>query len=164
MVVETKEQADHSLPYLLAVAVLDGHVMPEQFAPVRIHREDVQRLLRKIRVQPSQVLSQRFPAEMPCRRTVRLNNGATFVAEKDDFHGFVSRPTSWQTAVEKFEQVSRLSASATLQRDIVDAVAHLDQIQTVDLTRLLATVQPHHSTVAYSRRNPVDGSVPQPRQ
>jgi len=30
--VSTKEQADHSLPYVLAVAILDGQVMPEQYA------------------------------------------------------------------------------------------------------------------------------------
>ena len=36
--IRTKEQADHSLPYLLAVALLDGQVMPEQFAPDRIAR------------------------------------------------------------------------------------------------------------------------------
>ena len=34
--IQTKEQADHSLPYLLAVALLDGQVLPEQFAPERI--------------------------------------------------------------------------------------------------------------------------------
>src|SRR6202521_5205928 len=31
--VRTKEQADHNLPYLLAVAILDGDVTPAQFAP-----------------------------------------------------------------------------------------------------------------------------------
>jgi hypothetical protein len=34
--VRSKEQADHSLPYLVAVALLDGHVLPPQFAPDRI--------------------------------------------------------------------------------------------------------------------------------
>ena len=33
-VVHTKEEADHSLPYLVAVALLDGQVMPEQFRPI----------------------------------------------------------------------------------------------------------------------------------
>src|SRR5271154_849428 len=46
-VVRTKEQADHSLPYLLAVALLDGDVMPAQFQPERIARADVQTLLKK---------------------------------------------------------------------------------------------------------------------
>src|ERR1700722_19830212 len=44
-IIETKEQADHSLPYLLAVALLDHDVMPAQFTPERINKPDVQGLL-----------------------------------------------------------------------------------------------------------------------
>src|ERR1700731_937132 len=50
----TKEQAVHSLPYLLAVALLDGDVIPAQFAPDRIMRADVQQLLKKVSVRPDQ--------------------------------------------------------------------------------------------------------------
>ncbi len=50
-IVRTKEEADHSLPYLVAVAILDGQVMPEQYRPVRIQSQDVQTLLRKVTVQ-----------------------------------------------------------------------------------------------------------------
>ena len=32
-VVRTKEEADHSLPYIVAVAILDDQVMPEQYLP-----------------------------------------------------------------------------------------------------------------------------------
>lgn len=46
--VETKEDADHSLPYLVAVALLDGEVQPEQFEVARIRRPDVQQLMRKV--------------------------------------------------------------------------------------------------------------------
>src|SRR5437764_8593790 len=46
--VETKEEADHSLPYLLAVALLDGQVLPEQYLPERIAAPDVQDLLRRV--------------------------------------------------------------------------------------------------------------------
>jgi 2-methylcitrate dehydratase len=35
-IVRTKEEADHSLPYMLAVALIDGAVQPEQYAPERI--------------------------------------------------------------------------------------------------------------------------------
>ena len=34
-IVSTKEQADHSLPYMFAVAILDGRVMPEQYEQER---------------------------------------------------------------------------------------------------------------------------------
>jgi 2-methylcitrate dehydratase len=49
-VVQTKEQADHSLPYLLAVALLDGDAMLAQFNADRIIKADVQRLLKKVSV------------------------------------------------------------------------------------------------------------------
>lgn len=39
--VSTKEQADHSLPYLLSVALLDNQVIPEQYRHERINRRDV---------------------------------------------------------------------------------------------------------------------------
>ena len=41
----SKEQADHDLRYLLAVALLDGNVMPAQFTDDRVTSPDVQSLL-----------------------------------------------------------------------------------------------------------------------
>lgn len=86
--VHTKEEADHSLPYLIAVAVLDGQVMPGQYRPERIQREDVQKLLRKVLVRRSEEYSRRFPEEMPCRITVQLSDGQSLGKEKRDYEGF----------------------------------------------------------------------------
>ena len=80
--VETKEQADHSLPYLLAVALIDGEVMPAQYDAERIVRDDVQRLLRRVEVRPDPELSRRFPAEHACRLQVRLRDGRLLEREK----------------------------------------------------------------------------------
>jgi 2-methylcitrate dehydratase len=41
--------------YLLAVALLDGDVMPAQVTPDRIMRSDVQALLKKVSVRPNRV-------------------------------------------------------------------------------------------------------------
>ena len=61
-IVSTKEEADHSLPYILAAAILDGTVMPEQYRPDRIAGEDIQNLLKRIFVRPRPDLSDRFPS------------------------------------------------------------------------------------------------------
>lgn len=135
--VSTKEQADHSLPYLLSVAILDDQVMPEQYRQERIGRKDVQDLLRKIRVRPSEAYSQRFPKEMPCRLTLTLNDGRIFVKEKSDYEGFLTRPMQWETVVKKFEQLSAPYASSPLRQQMVDAVAHLERIQISELMGLL---------------------------
>lgn len=140
--VRTKEEADHSLPYLIAVAMLDGQVMPEQYQPERILREDVQALLRKVAVRPSVIFSRGFPQRMPCQVRIVLRDGRTLVRAKDDYEGFHTRPMRWDTVIEKFERLGALHTDAALRHDIADAVAHLADIQVADLTRLLAKVLP----------------------
>ncbi|MBI2877473.1 MAG: MmgE/PrpD family protein [Candidatus Tectomicrobia bacterium] len=139
--VRTKEEADHSLPYMVAVALLDDQVMPEQYRPERIQRLDVQTLLRKIAVRPLEAYSQRFPEEMPCRLTVTLRDGPVLVQEKRGYEGFHTHPMRWETVVQKFERLSGPYADASLRREIVGAVAHLESIPVADLVRLLARVR-----------------------
>jgi 2-methylcitrate dehydratase len=138
--VQTKEQADHSLPYLIAVAVLDGQVMPEQYEPTRIARQDVQTLLRKVSVRALDEYSRRFPEEMPCRVTVILADGRTLVKEKKDYEGFHTLPMAWETVVGKFERLSSKQADSALRRQIVQSVDQLESIQVADLVCLLEEV------------------------
>ncbi len=140
-IVRTKEEADHSLPYLTAVALLDGQVMPDQYRPARIRSQDVQELLRKVTVKPEAAYSAKFPVEMPCRITVILRNGQTRVKEKRDYEGFRTRPMSWEAAVKKFEGLSS-SVDPSLCQKIIDAVSRLESIQISELTRLLGEVRP----------------------
>lgn len=140
-IVRTKEEADHSLPYLVAVAILDGQVMPEQYRPVRIQSQDVQALLRKVTVKPSSDYSRRFPDEMPCRITLTLRDGRRIAKEKHDYEGFRTRPMLWERAVEKFERLAAPYMERSLCREIVSAVSNLEAIQVSDLTKLLANAK-----------------------
>ncbi len=140
--VRTKEQADHSLPYLTAVAILDGRVMPEQYKPARIESRDVQSLLRKVIVRPSEDLSRRFPEEIPCRVVLELRDGRRVLKEKRDYEGFRTRPMSWKTAEKKFEGLASSSTERSLRQRIIDAVSHLESIQVSELAGLLGAVGP----------------------
>lgn len=141
--VRTKEEADHSLPYLLAVALLDGEVTPAQYAPERIQREDVQRLLRKITVRPLRGLSERFPELMPCRIEIALRNGRTVSLQRDDYEGFLTRPMSWDHVVEKFNRLASPFADRPTRDEIIEAVANLEHIPVAELLRRLAEVGQH---------------------
>ncbi|MGH2655535.1 MAG: MmgE/PrpD family protein [Actinomycetota bacterium] len=136
--VRTKEEADHSLPYLLAVAVLDGQVLPEQYAPERIAGGDAQSLLRRVTVRPDDRLSERFPDQHACRLAVRLRDGRTLEADKTDYEGFHTRPMRWETVVAKFDRLSEPYAEAGLRREIVETVRELESARVSDLTSLLA--------------------------
>ena len=139
-VVRTKEQADHSLPYMLAVALIDGEVQPEQYAPERIVAEDVQMLLRRVTVTPVPELSALFPQRMPAALEVELADGAIFRAEQDDYRGFHTNPFDWTTARAKFDRVTRAFTSAAQRDSIADVIATLDERPVSDLTVLLGRV------------------------
>jgi 2-methylcitrate dehydratase len=139
-VVTTKEQADHNLPYLLAVAMLDGDVMPAQFEPDRIARADVQQLLKKVSVRPDHEYTELYPAKMPAKITVRLQDGAVIEHEVQDFPGMPSDPLTWEDSVEKFDRLVAGRADESVSREIKDAVRSLESIQVKDLMQLLGRV------------------------
>jgi 2-methylcitrate dehydratase len=139
--VRNKEQADHSLPYLCAVALLDGQVWPQQFTPERVLRPDVQDLLERVWVRQREDFNERYPNEMPCRVTVILKDQTELTAEAVDFPGFWrTKPLDWDAAMEKYERLAEPMAGATLTREIAQAVHELDSIDISELTPLLGRV------------------------
>lgn len=145
--VQTKEEADHSLPYMVAVALLDGTVTPAQYRLERLLRDDVQKLLRKVEVKPLDTYSDQFPEQLPCKVTVLFTGGQILQKEKTDYEGFYTRPMSWNKVVEKFEQLTAPYVDPFLRREIVVAVNVLDIIEVSDLTALLGKIlSPRRST------------------
>ena len=137
-VVRTKEEADHSLPYIVAVAALDGEVTPAQYTAERIAREDVQRLLRRVEVVPDPAFSRRFPEEHACRLTVTLADGRVLVREMSGYEGFHTRPMSWEGAVRKFSAVAGVRRPREGLEAVVKAVANLEKISVRNLVAHLA--------------------------
>ena len=146
--VRTKEEADHSLPYLLAVALLDGQVLPEQYDPERIAAADVQELMGRVAVRTDPELSARFPEQHSARVRLRLRDGRTLEREQHDYEGFHTRPMGWDAVAAKFERLAAGHVGPALRGRIKAAVSDLDELPLDELTRLLATP----ATVAASRR------------
>jgi 2-methylcitrate dehydratase len=138
--VRTKEQADHSLPYLVAVALLDGEVTPHQFAPERISAADVQGLLKKVRTLRDDNYTHRYPEETPCRVVIELGGGHELVQEQTDWAGFFKRPLDWAAVRSKFDGLTERFTDARLRDELADCVARLDQVRVAELTELLGRV------------------------
>lgn len=139
--VRTKEEADHSLPYILAVALLDGTVGPAQYQTDRILKSDVQELMQRVQIAPDAAFSRQFPQEMPCRLVLKLKDGRAFTKDKRDYQGFFTRPMTWPQVQEKFNRLSEPYASPKTRQAIIDAVFNLENISAADLTRLLSDVR-----------------------
>ena len=101
-VVYSKEQADHSMAYIIAVALIDGDVQPSQLTPERINSSDVQQLLQKVNVhtgfpfhKPVKVAglldpyTAAYPDKLKSSVTIHLENGTIFKAEKNSIKVFL---------------------------------------------------------------------------
>lgn len=145
-IVRTKEEADHSLPYMLAVALLDGELQPEQYAPERIVAADVQDLLRKVTITPDAEFSARFPQWLPARLEVEFEDGSVSKASRDDYHGFSTNPFDWPAARAKFDRVTRAFTTAAERDALAEVIATLDRRPIVELTALLGRLGKHPET------------------
>jgi 2-methylcitrate dehydratase len=138
--IRTKEEADHSLPYVVAVALLDGLVMPPQYAPERVIRHDVQELLQRVHVRPDPQLTSRFPAELACRVRITLHDGRVLDMEKLSYRGFHTRPAGWSEVEEKFTDLAAPVAGPELAGRLVEVVRKLERVQVSELCSLLEEV------------------------
>jgi 2-methylcitrate dehydratase len=137
-VIRTKEQADHNLPYLLSVALIDGDVTPAQLMPGRIAKPDVQALLKKVSVRSNDEFTAQYPRKMPAKITIRLQDGSVIEHQVQDYPGLASRPFKWEESVEKFDRLVVGRVDAALSREIKAAVLSLESIQARDLVKLLS--------------------------
>jgi 2-methylcitrate dehydratase len=136
--VRTKEEADHSLPYIIAVSLIDDQVMPEQYFQTRILNSDVQSLMQRVSVHPREEYSARFPDQMPCKIKVSLANGKTCTKEKSDYEGYVSSPADWNAALDKFHSLAKGTFTDEKLDTIASFVENLEHMSARDFMSVLA--------------------------
>lgn len=146
--VRTKEEADHSLPWMLAVAAIDGELNPAQYAPERIVADDVQDLMTKVTIIPDPALSDRFPDEMPAVVTVTLDDGTSYTREESAYDGFFTQPLDWEGARRKFDALTTPFADQALRDEIAGLVHDLENHRVTELTTALAKVSTVRGAVA----------------
>ncbi|NBB99619.1 MAG: MmgE/PrpD family protein [Bacteroidetes bacterium] len=138
--VRRKEEADHSLHYMTAVALLDDQVLPAQYAQDRIESDDVQSLLRKVTVTENPAYSARFPDHMMSDLRIHVG-GDVYETQKEAYEGFHTRPMTWDTVSEKFTRLAEPFTDAALRTALISAVDDLESIPASDLFSLLRRIR-----------------------
>jgi 2-methylcitrate dehydratase len=136
---DTRDTADHSLPYITARAMFDGDISNDSYAAEKIHDPRILAFMRKIKVSEDPALSARTgPSTVPTRITAILADGRRVVREVDDVPGFVGRPMGRADIERKF----RGNVGRRWPRERTDAVLAalwaLDRAD--DLSALLGTL------------------------
>jgi 2-methylcitrate dehydratase len=99
---DTRETADHSLPYVTARAMFDGDITNESFAPDKFRDPAVLAFMQKIKVAEDPALTARGGGAVPTRVTAILVDDQRISREVDHAPGFAERPMNRADVERKF--------------------------------------------------------------
>ena len=129
---ETRETADHSLPFCVAAALIDGEITPATFDGERYRDADVLDLMGRSKIDLNDEFAGLAPETRCCRITATLRGGDTAVAEmrlgpEDDLKG-MSR-----SALEaKIHAVTRPFLDAGARSALIGLIWRLEELDRID--------------------------------
>jgi 2-methylcitrate dehydratase len=139
---KTRETADHSFPYCVAVALQDGTVTLKSFGERRLADPALLSLMEKVRVLEQPEFREWYPVGMPTRITVRTASGKEYVKQVDHPLGHPRNPMSDREVEEKF----RILAAGQLDRRaagrIIEYIWNLDGVD--DIGTLMPLLRVKH--------------------
>ncbi len=134
----TKETADHSLPYCIAVAIIDRSVLPTAFTDERLKDERIWALLPKIKVVAEPEFEKLFPKVQPAEVEITTRDGQTFTRRVDYAKGDPKDPMTDDELIAKFRAQAEGVISAEAQDRIIDMTWALEEVGDIgDYMRLL---------------------------
>lgn len=129
----TRETADHSFPYCVAAALLDGRVTVRSFEERRLKDPALRTLMRKVRVVERPELIGWYPQAMPTRLTVRTAAGKEYVKQVDFPLGHPRNPMSDREIEEKFRTLAAGRLDRARAGKVIELVWMLDRLEDISL-------------------------------
>jgi 2-methylcitrate dehydratase len=134
----SKETADHSLPYVIAAALVDRQVTPLQFTPEKIMDPTIRAQLKKVEVVADPEIERVFPALQRAIVSIRTTDGRELSRQLDYPKGDPRNPLTDREVEEKFEALAESVLSKAARRKVVDAAWNLEKLASV--TELMQTL------------------------
>jgi 2-methylcitrate dehydratase PrpD len=130
----TYHEAQVSLPYSVAVALVDGQALFAQYNNARLREP----LLRKLSSLVEIAVDSTLPRGVSCRMTAEMDDGTQFVSQVDYPKGSIQNPMSEAELRAKFDSLAVPVLGTARADELASMVAHLESCRDVgDLTALL---------------------------
>lgn len=131
----SRESADHSLPYLIAVALIDGDITLDSFSEERISDPRLRPIMQKINVVYSSKMKQEHSGELPMWPSVTeisLKGGKRIRKHSGIPKGHPLNPLDYAELKEKFMRLSRRVLSEENAHQFFDMIMSLEKFHDID--------------------------------
>ena len=104
---KTKETADHSLPYIVGIAFLQGNVDNRSYSSRNLTNDRVIDFLNRISVKEDTKFTQEYPGKIANRINIMLRDGSKLSKQVDVPKGHPNNPMSAQEIEAKFKRLTK---------------------------------------------------------
>ncbi|UCH65672.1 MAG: MmgE/PrpD family protein [Ignavibacterium sp.] len=119
---ESRETADHSLPYCIAAALVDHKITTQSFSDEKLKDPRIWEVIDKIKGEPSQEFEKMFPAKQPSKVIVKTTDGKEYSEYLEYPKGDPREPMTIEDLDNKFNSLSSDLLNDQRQKEIKDTI------------------------------------------
>lgn len=119
---ESRETADHSLPYCIAAAIVDGKITTASFSDEKLKDPAIWQTIDRIKGEASLEFEQMFPAKQPSRVRIRTTDGREFSEYLEYPKGDPREPMTEADLDAKFGGLADGRLSPAAQRRVKESI------------------------------------------
>jgi 2-methylcitrate dehydratase len=134
---DSRETADHSLPYCVAAAIVDRKVTTQSFSDEKIKDPKIWEVIDLIKGEASQEFEKMFPEKQPSKVVVRTKDGREFSEYREYPKGDPREPMTMEDLDVKFEALATDVMGKGRMEEIKDTIFNCDQMPARDFMHAL---------------------------
>lgn len=125
---ESRETADHSLPYCLAAAIVDRGISTQSFSDEKMKDERIWKVIDKIKGKASEEFEKMFPEKQPSKVVVKTIEGKSFEAYLEYPKGDPREPMTMDDLTAKFSGLATGLLDDARQKKVKDMIFSCENI------------------------------------
>ena len=131
----TRETADHSLPYVVAVALMHGNVEVMHFDNEYLNNPALINLMKRIKVEVNEECDKLHPSSS-CNRVEVITGGGKIFSEMVQYHhGHYKDPLTDAEIENKFNSLTKKHISPAQRKELLSLIWNLEQVD--DASRVM---------------------------
>jgi len=123
--------AQFSMPWQAAIALIDGQIDVDTFTAENIHRPDVRELMTKVDWVVDEEFERRYPEHYSCAVIVTMEDGTEYTSVVDDPKGDYRNPVTQEHLEDKFRGLAGRELDKDRVEQLITFVTHLHEADDV---------------------------------
>jgi len=134
---ESRETADHSLPYCITAAIVDRKVTTQSFSDEKIKDPKIWEVIDRIKGEASEEFDAMFPEKQPSKVVIKTKDGKEFSEYREFAKGDPREPMTMEDLDIKFESLSTALLSKERITEIKETIFNCEKMNAGEFMKVL---------------------------